>query len=87
MTINVMVSFPDEFLSEVDQIASEEHRNRSELLHEAMRLYIKTRRRKNCPVDDPCVRRAITTQDRLARISPGTGEDSTIDVRHWREGR
>jgi len=39
-----MVSFPDEFLFEIDRIADEEHRSRSELLREAMRLYISNRR-------------------------------------------
>lgn len=44
MTSKVMVSFPDEFLSEIDRIADEEHRSRSELLREAMRLYMSNRR-------------------------------------------
>lgn len=43
MTSKVMVSFPDEFLVEIDRIASEEHRSRSELLREAMRLYMERR--------------------------------------------
>lgn len=43
MTSKVMVSFPDDFLSEVDRIAAEEHRSRSELLREAMRLYMNRR--------------------------------------------
>lgn len=43
MTTKVMVSFPDEFLAEVDRVATEEHRSRSELLREAMRLYIRVR--------------------------------------------
>jgi predicted nucleotidyltransferase len=40
MTTKVMVSFPDEFLAEVDRVAQEEHRSRSELVREALRLYI-----------------------------------------------
>jgi CopG family transcriptional regulator/antitoxin EndoAI len=44
VTSKVMVSFPDEFLSEIDRIADEEHRSRSELLREAMRLYMLNRR-------------------------------------------
>jgi len=36
----VLVSFPDEFLAEVDRIAREEQRSRSELLREAARLYM-----------------------------------------------
>ena len=36
MPVKVMVSFPAEFLAEVDRIASEEHRSRSELVREAI---------------------------------------------------
>ena len=43
MTTKVTVSFPDEFLAEVDRVAAEEQRSRSELLREAMRLYMRTR--------------------------------------------
>ncbi len=87
MATKVMVSFPSEFLTEVDRIASEEHRSRSELLREAMRLYIQVRRGERRPGDDPRVRSAIATQDALARLAPGSGEDSAADVRRWRETR
>ena len=82
-----MVSFPDEFLIEVDRIAHEEKRSRSELLREAVRLYIEVRRGKKRPGDDPKVQRAIDMQNNLARVASGNGEDSTIDVRRWREAR
>ena len=87
MTSKVMVSFPDEFLAEVDRIAREEHRSRSELLREAVRLYVKIRRGTRRPGDDPRVRSAVAAQDALARVAPGTGQDSTADVRRWREAR
>jgi len=83
----VMVSFPSEFLAEVDRIASEEHRSRSELLREAMRLYIEIRRGGKRPGDNSRVRAAVATQDALACLSPGSGEDSTADIRRWREAR
>jgi metal-responsive CopG/Arc/MetJ family transcriptional regulator len=86
MSIKVMVSFPAEFLAEVDEVAQNEHRSRSELLREAARLYIETRHQHR-PSDDPRVRSAIATQNALARLSPGTGEDSAADVRRWREAR
>jgi len=82
-----MVSFPQEFLEQVDRIAREEHRSRSELLREAMRLYIKMRRGERRPGGDPRVQATVATQDALARLAPGTGEDSTADVRRWREAR
>jgi Arc/MetJ-type ribon-helix-helix transcriptional regulator len=87
MATKVMVSFPDEFLVEVDRIAREEKRSRSELLREALRLYIEVRRGKKRPGDDPKVQRAVDIQNRLARLAPGTGEDSTVDVSRWREVR
>jgi Arc/MetJ-type ribon-helix-helix transcriptional regulator len=85
MTVKVMVSFPDQFLAEVDRIAQEEHRSRSELLREAMRLYIEMRRSQRWPGNRPQVQKAIATQNTLARLAPGTGEDSTVTIREWRE--
>jgi CopG family transcriptional regulator/antitoxin EndoAI len=87
MTVKVMVSFPDEFLAEVDRIAKEEHRSRSELVREAIRYYIATHYRDSKPGTLPQVQQAVAAQDALARLSPGTGEDSTADIRHWREAR
>jgi metal-responsive CopG/Arc/MetJ family transcriptional regulator len=87
MMAKVMVSFPKEVLAQVDHIAQEEHRSRSELLREAMRLYIEMRQGRRRPGDDPRVRSAVAAQDALARRSPGAGEDSTADVRRWREAR
>jgi CopG family transcriptional regulator/antitoxin EndoAI len=87
MTKKVMVSFPDEFLEEVDRVADEEHRSRSELLREAMRLYMAVRQREGQPGADPRVQAAVAIQDELAEVAPGSGEDSAVDVRHWRETR
>lgn len=87
MATKVMVSFPDEFLAQVDSIAREEHRSRSELLREAMRRYMVTRRVEWRPGDDPVVQRAVAIQDQLSQAAPGTGEDSSADVRRWREAR
>ena len=87
MTTKVMVSFPDEFLAEVDRVAREEHRSRSELLREAVRLYIAVRRGQRHPGDEPRVRSAVAAQDALSCVAPGTGEDSAAEVRRWREER
>ncbi len=87
MTTKVMVSFPKEFLAEIDQAAREEQRSRSELLREAVRFYLQQRHRWLRPGDIPQVRRAVEFQDALARIAPGTGEDSTAEIRRWREAR
>lgn len=57
MATKVMVSFPEEFLAEVDRVAREEHRSRSELVREALRLYIGQRGEKSHP-SAPAVREA-----------------------------
>ena len=87
MATKVMVSFPEEFLAEVDIIAREEHRSRSELLREAMRLYMHMRRGARRPGDNPVVQNAVLMQDSLSRQAPGAGDDSAADVRLWREAR
>jgi CopG family transcriptional regulator/antitoxin EndoAI len=87
MAAKVMVSFPDEFLEQVDRIAYEEHRNRSELIREALRHYMEARRQVARPGDLPRVRAAVESINALSQVAPGTGEDSTEDVRYWREAR
>ena len=43
MTTKILVSLPQEFLDEVDQLAADEHRSRSELIREALRAYLEAR--------------------------------------------
>lgn len=38
----VLISLPEKFLEEIDTIADEEQRSRSELIREALRSYIRT---------------------------------------------
>jgi metal-responsive CopG/Arc/MetJ family transcriptional regulator len=75
--VKVMVSLPEDLLAEVDRVAKEEDRNRSELLREAVRLYLEVRR----------VRKAVAIQDALARQDTLEDWDSTAEIRRWREGR
>jgi uncharacterized protein (DUF433 family) len=42
MTNKILVSIPEKFLEDVDRVAAEEHRSRSELIREALRAYLKT---------------------------------------------
>ncbi|MEW5953561.1 MAG: ribbon-helix-helix protein, CopG family [Bacillota bacterium] len=42
----IMISLPDALLAEVDCIVEAESLNRSELIREAMRLYIRERKRR-----------------------------------------
>jgi Arc/MetJ-type ribon-helix-helix transcriptional regulator len=87
MTAKVMVSFPDEFLAQVDAIAEAEHRSRSELVREALRQYIVSRETALRPIDRPEVQEAIRIQDEIAQAVPSVGKDSTKDVRYWRDRR
>ena len=47
----VLISLPDKFLDEIDQIAEEEQRSRSELIREALRMYIRRNPTANIPAD------------------------------------
>jgi metal-responsive CopG/Arc/MetJ family transcriptional regulator len=38
----VLISLPDEFLTEIDELAGTEHRSRSDLIREALRAYMRT---------------------------------------------
>ena len=46
MANKILVSLPEKFLEEVDSVAAEEHRSRSELIREALRAYMETRKGK-----------------------------------------
>jgi|SRR5687768_10997046 uncharacterized protein (DUF433 family) len=46
MANKVLVSLPQKFLADVDRVAAEEHRSRSELIREALRVYLETRQGK-----------------------------------------
>ena len=43
----ILVTMPDEFLSRVDGLANDEQRTRSELIREALRVYIKRNKISN----------------------------------------
>jgi len=45
-SVAVHITIPEELLKEVDRQAEREHRNRSEILREAIRLYLEEQRRK-----------------------------------------
>jgi CopG family transcriptional regulator/antitoxin EndoAI len=81
----VMISIPEEFLNEIDKAAAEENRSRSELLREAARLYLRTRKTGISPGQIPRVQKAIAIQDALAREDALAEGDSTIEIRKWRK--
>jgi predicted nucleotidyltransferase/Arc/MetJ-type ribon-helix-helix transcriptional regulator len=84
MATKVMVSFPKEFLAEVDRVAREEHRSRSELVREALRLYLGVRQQQEPPANS-LVREAAVMQGHGARPAVGRGEDHPAAVRQIRE--
>ncbi len=43
----VLISMPEDFLNRIDQIADGENRSRSELIREALRVYIKRNKISN----------------------------------------
>ncbi len=45
-TRRIMISLPHQLLQEVDRVVEEEHANRSQLVREAMQMYIWERRRQ-----------------------------------------
>lgn len=46
MANKVLVSLPEKFLEDVDRVAVEDHRSRSELIREALRVYLEARQSK-----------------------------------------
>ena len=46
MANKILVSLPEKFLENVDRVAVEEHRSRSELIREALRVYLEARQRR-----------------------------------------
>ena len=86
MTAKVLLSMPEELLAQVDKLAREEQRTRSELVREALRQYFQVRRGLR-PGNRAPVRAAVALQDALSQAAPGVGEDSAADVRQWRESR
>jgi CopG family transcriptional regulator/antitoxin EndoAI len=45
-TKRIMISLPDKLLQEVDGLAEKEKSNRSELIRQAMKLYLKERKKR-----------------------------------------
>lgn len=59
MAIKVLVSLPQEFLEDIDRVASEEHRSRSELIREALRSYLETRQVRKLRLKQVAENRAL----------------------------
>lgn len=77
----VMISLPREFLEEVDVLAEQEKRSRSEVIREGLRLLFQAR-----PPDRERARRALATIRRIASHDR-PGWSSIEEVRKWRKPR
>ena len=80
----VMISLPEEFLSEVDKAVRSEHRTRSDLIREALREYLHGENRSRKPIENPRVREAFET---LRSLTWKKKFDSTEIVRRIRDSR
>lgn len=80
----VMISLPDEFLLEIDDIAKTEHRTRSELIREALRHYTEGERGYTKPSDNPVVKDALAG---LRSVRWKGRFDSTKIIRKMRDSR
>jgi metal-responsive CopG/Arc/MetJ family transcriptional regulator len=82
--MKVMLSMSEEFLTEIDNVAEEEKRSRSELIREAVRFYLRIRKAKMTPEQDTLIREAIAIQDMLSSQDTLENWDSTAEIRKWR---
>ena len=81
----IMVSIPEEMLSELDQTAKADHRSRSEFIREAVRLFLQVRKSRSTPNQHLQIRKAIAVQDTLAARDTAKDWDGTCEIRKWRE--
>jgi len=84
MVKKVMISLPEQFLSEIDDAAKSEQRTRSELIREALREYLNKMKEYKRPIDNPRVREAYKG---LRSIIWKDKFDSTEIIRKMRESR
>jgi len=75
-TTTVNISFQGSLLSEIDQVAQDESRSRSELLREAARLYIERKQRWD---------KLFAYGQRVARRGPLTEQDVAAEVQAYRQ--
>ncbi len=74
----VNISFNSDLLKQIDQVAQEEYRSRSELIREAARTYIERRRRRG---------QIFKIGAQTAKSSELTREDIADEIRSYRARR
>ena len=83
----IMVSIPEEMAADLNQVAKQEHRSRSEFVREALRLYIQVKKAHSVPGQVPQVRKATAVQDALAAADTARDWNGTYEIRKWRQKR
>ena len=79
-TSTVNISFREDLLNEIDEVARSESRSRSELLREAARLYIERKKRMKSVIESirrTVSDRGITQEDVAAEIAAYRAEKKT----------
>lgn len=79
-TSTVNISFRDDLLSEIDEVARSESRSRSELVREAARLYIERKKRMKSIVASMrqiALERGLTERDVKAEVAAYRAEKKT----------
>lgn len=83
----IVVSISEDCLNEIDKIAKEEKRSRSDLFREAITFYLRHREKFSKPIKNPRIKNAIAIQDNLASQDTFKDWDSVMEIRRWREKR
>ena len=80
----IMISISDPFLREVDKTAKDEHRSRSELIRNALRVYLGKVKEYKRPIDNPTVKESF---GHLRSLRWKGKWDSTTLIRTMRDSR
>jgi CopG family transcriptional regulator / antitoxin EndoAI len=80
----IMISVPEEMLSELDHKAREDHRSRSEFIREAVRHFLELKKAQSVPGQIQRVQDAVSIQDALAKEDSAEDWSGTEEIRKWR---
>jgi metal-responsive CopG/Arc/MetJ family transcriptional regulator len=80
----IMISVPEEMLSELDHKAREDHRSRSEFIREAVRHFLELKKTPDVPGRNQRIREAVSVQDALAQEDSSKDWNGTEEIRKWR---
>jgi len=84
--VKILITIPQGLLAELNQVVQENKRSRSDLVREAIRLYLQMYRAQRRPGESPQVQRAVAVQDLLAQ-KDSVPWDGVAEIRKWREAQ